>query len=44
MIAPSFAWNDVVDVHFTFVCTTYLTEATIATKHALTLFAVAPAI
>jgi hypothetical protein len=44
MIASGFAWDDVVDVHLTFICATYLAEATIAHEHAFTLLAVSPTV
>jgi hypothetical protein len=42
MISTRLAWDDVVDVHLTLICATYLAEATIAHEHAFALFAVSP--
>jgi hypothetical protein len=42
VIATSLAWDNVIDVHLTFICATYLAEATITHEHAFALFAVSP--
>jgi hypothetical protein len=44
MSAAGLATDYMIDMHLTFVSTTYLTEATITFKHAFTLFAVTPAV
>jgi hypothetical protein len=44
MIATGFAWNDVIDVHLTFICTTQLTGSTITHEHAFTLLTVSPTV
>jgi hypothetical protein len=44
MISTSFAWDDVIDVHLTLICTTQLASSTITHEHALTLFAVSSAV
>jgi hypothetical protein len=44
MVTTSLAWNYMVDMHLAFICSTYLTEATIAHEHTLSLFAVAPTV
>jgi hypothetical protein len=44
MTTTYFAWYYMVDMHLTFICATYLTEATITLKHTLTLLAVASAV
>jgi hypothetical protein len=44
VITTCLAWNYVVDVHLTFICATYLAEATIAHEHAFALFAVSSAV
>jgi hypothetical protein len=44
MIAPCFAWDDVIDVHLTLICTTQLTSSTIAHEHAFALLSVSPAV
>jgi hypothetical protein len=44
MITTGLAWNDVIDVHLTFICTTQLTGSTITHEHAFTLFAISPAV
>jgi hypothetical protein len=42
MVTTYLAWNDMIDVHLTLICTTDLAHATITLEHALTLFAVTP--
>jgi hypothetical protein len=44
MITTGFAWDDVIDVHLTLICTTQLTGSTITHEHALTLLSVSPAV
>jgi hypothetical protein len=44
MTTTYLAWDDVVDMHLTLICATYLTEATITLKHTLTLFTVTSAV
>jgi hypothetical protein len=40
MSTTGLAWDYMVDVHVTFICATYLTEATITLEHAFTLLSV----
>jgi hypothetical protein len=44
VIATYLAWDYMVNVHFAFICSTYLAKATITLKHAFTLFAVTPTV
>jgi hypothetical protein len=44
MITTGLAWNDVIDMHLTFICTTQLTSSTITHEHAFALLSVSPAI
>jgi hypothetical protein len=44
MIATYLAWNDVIDMHLTFICATQLAASTITHEHTLSLFAVSPAV
>jgi hypothetical protein len=44
MISTCLAWNDVIDVHFTLICTTQLTSSTITHEHTLSLLAITPAV
>jgi hypothetical protein len=44
MIAPGFAWDDVIDVHLTLICTTQLTSSTITHEHPFALLSVSPAV
>jgi hypothetical protein len=44
VIATSFAWDDVIDVHLTLICATQLTSSTIAHEHPFALFPVSPAV
>jgi hypothetical protein len=44
MIATCLAWDYVVDVHLTFIRSTYLAEATITHEHAFALLAITPAV
>jgi hypothetical protein len=44
MVSTYLAWNDMIDVHLTFICATDLAHATITLEHAFTLFAVTPAV
>jgi hypothetical protein len=44
MVASCFAWDDVIDVHLTFICSTQLTSSTITHEHALSLFSVSSGI
>jgi hypothetical protein len=44
MIATCFAWDDVIDVHLTFICATQLAASPIAHEHTLPLLAVSPAV
>jgi hypothetical protein len=40
MTTTGLSWYHMIDVHLALICTTQLTEATIALEHAFTLFAV----
>jgi hypothetical protein len=44
VITTRLAWNYVVDMHLTFICATYLAEATITHEHAFALLAVTPTV
>jgi hypothetical protein len=44
MISSGLAWDDVIDVHFTFICATQLTSSTITHEHTLSLLAITPAV
>jgi hypothetical protein len=44
MVSTYLAWDYMIDVHLTFICSTYLAEATITFEHAFTLFAVTPTV
>jgi hypothetical protein len=44
VIATRFAWNDVIDMHLTFICATQLAASTITHEHALSLLSVSPAV
>jgi hypothetical protein len=44
MIAPRFATDYVINVHFAFICATDLAYATVTFEHAFALFAVTPAV
>jgi hypothetical protein len=44
MITTGLAWDDVIDVHLTFICATQLTSSTIAHEHAFALLSVSPAV
>jgi hypothetical protein len=44
MIATYLAWDYMVNVHLALICATQLTHATITLEHALTLFAITPAV
>jgi hypothetical protein len=44
MVSTILAWDDVIDMHLTFICATQLTESTIAHEHAFALLAVTPTI
>jgi hypothetical protein len=44
MISSRLAWDDVIDVHLTFICATQLTSSTITHEHTLSLLAITPAI
>jgi hypothetical protein len=44
MIATCLAWDNVIDVHLTLICTTQLTGSTITHEHALSLLAVSPTV
>jgi hypothetical protein len=44
MVSTYFARDYMVDVHLAFICSTYLTEATITLEHAFALFAVSPTV
>jgi hypothetical protein len=40
MITTGLAWDDVIDVHFTLVSTTQLTDSSITHEHAFTLLSI----
>jgi hypothetical protein len=44
MVTTGLAWDDVIDVHLTFICATQLTSSTITHEHSLTLFTIASAV
>jgi hypothetical protein len=44
MISTCLAWDDVIDVHLTFICTTQLANTTITREDAITLFSVSSAV
>jgi hypothetical protein len=44
MISAYLAWDDVIDVHLTFICATQLTASTITHEHTLSLLSVASAV
>jgi hypothetical protein len=44
VVSTCFAWNDVIDVHLTFICATQLTSPAITHEHTLSLFAISPAV
>jgi hypothetical protein len=44
MVSTYLAWNDVIDMHLTFICATQLAASTITHEHAFALLSVAPAI
>jgi hypothetical protein len=44
VIASGLAWDDVIDVHLTFICATQLTASTVTHKHTLALFSIASAV
>jgi hypothetical protein len=44
MVSTYLAWDDVINVHFTFVCATQLAASTITHEHTLSLFAVSSAV
>jgi hypothetical protein len=44
MVSTYLAWNYMVNVHLTLVCSTYLAEATITLEHAFALLAVSPTV
>jgi hypothetical protein len=44
MITTYLAWDDVIDVHLTLICSTLSTDATITIEHSLTLRFIASAI
>jgi hypothetical protein len=44
MSSTNLAWNDVIDVHLTFICATDSTASTITIEHTLALCAVASAV
>jgi len=44
VIAPRFAWDDVIDVHLALICATQLTHSTIALEDTITLLSIASAI
>jgi hypothetical protein len=44
MVSTYLAWDYMVNVHLTFICSTYLAEATITLKHTLSLFAITPTV
>jgi hypothetical protein len=44
MTTTNLAWDHMINVHLTLICTTDLTHTTITLEHTLTLFAVASAV
>jgi hypothetical protein len=44
VIASGLAWDDVINVHLTFICATQLTASTITHEHTLALFSIASAV
>jgi predicted transcriptional regulator of viral defense system len=44
VVSTCFAWDDVINVHLTLICATQLTSSAIAHEHALSLFAITPAV
>jgi hypothetical protein len=44
VISTCLAWDDVIDVHLTLICTTQLTHSTIALEDTITLLSIASAI
>jgi hypothetical protein len=44
MITTGFAWDYVIDVHLTLICTTQLTGSTVTHEHAFALLSVSPAV
>jgi hypothetical protein len=44
VISSGLAWDDVIDVHLTFICATQLTNSAITHKHTLSLLAITPAV
>jgi hypothetical protein len=42
VVTTRFAWNDMVNVHLTLICTTDLAYTTITLEHSFALFAVTP--
>jgi hypothetical protein len=41
MVTTILAWDDVIDMHLTFICATQLAGSTITHEHALTLLSIA---
>jgi hypothetical protein len=44
VVSTYLAWNDVIDVHLTFICATQLAASTITHEHTLSLFTVSSAV
>jgi hypothetical protein len=44
MVSTYLAWDYMVNMHLTLICSTYLAEATITLEHSFALLAVTPAV